>query len=121
LLFALFQRLAVPSRPRAWGIIYDAKTSKPIRYAIARIFEAQYNKLLGTQVTDGSGRYSFLAAKNSYYLTYERAGYEQKKSSLIDLQAAKEPQIIAPNTALKPISPKEAPSVPSDKLQGAPL
>ena len=83
-LFALFLRLARPAKFKKWGIVRDAETGKPIRNAIVRLFEPEYNKLLGTQITDGKGRYAFLVGRNIYYLTFEKAGYKNLKTKNVD-------------------------------------
>ncbi|MBI4426967.1 MAG: fibronectin type III domain-containing protein [Candidatus Magasanikbacteria bacterium] len=89
--YAIFLRLAIPQKPKSWGIIYDEKTRKPLARTVARIFDQQYNKLLETQVTDKTGRYSFLVGRNKYYVSYEKDGYEKKQSETIDLQNSSEP------------------------------
>lgn len=101
--YALFRRLAIPPKPKNWGIIYDEHTRLPLTQAIARIFDRQYNKLLETQVTDKSGRYAFLVGRNEYYVTYEKNGYEKKQSALIDLKNSPEPVAsVGLDTGLKP-------------------
>ena len=83
-LFALFIRLAKPAGFKKWGMVRDAKTGKAIKNAIVRLFEPEYNKLLGTQITDAKGRYAFLVGRNIYYLTFEKAGYKTLKTKNID-------------------------------------
>lgn len=87
-LYLLFRRLARPRRPKNWGIIYDEKTKKPVPYAVARIVETQYNKILESRVTDSRGRYNFLVGNNKYYVTVEKPGYETAKTADIDLTTA---------------------------------
>lgn len=84
--FFLFRRLAIPPKPKNWGIAYDGKTRKPLKRAIVRIFDKKYNKLLETQVTDGDGKYAFLAGKNVYYVTADHAGYDRFVSKDVDLR-----------------------------------
>lgn len=100
-LFFIFRGIVRAKKPKGWGIIYDAETGKPIRYAIARIFETQFNKLLETQVTDANGRYAFLVGRNIYYVTFERAGYEKKKTARIDATRVPKATLIAENVGLK--------------------
>ncbi|MFH2063557.1 MAG: fibronectin type III domain-containing protein [bacterium] len=106
-LFLLFRRLASGRRPKNWGIVYDQQTKKPIRNAIVRIFEARYNKLLETRVTDLRGRYAFLVGNNVYYVTYEKPGYHKKQVGPMDLMAVKkrEEQLIASDVGLVPDHP----------------
>jgi uncharacterized repeat protein (TIGR01451 family) len=85
LLFTIFMRLLVPPKPKSWGIVYDQKTKEPLHYAIVRIFDIKFNKLLETQVTDSKGRYSFLVSKNQYQLLAEKIGYANKEIKPVDL------------------------------------
>ncbi len=85
LMYGVFRRLAIPAKPRSWGIVYDEKTGKPLQNAVARIFEAKYNKLLETQVTDTRGRYAFLVGTNVYYVTFEKPGYQKQQKGPVDL------------------------------------
>jgi len=88
-IYLLFRRLARPSRPKKWGIIYDEKTKKPIPFAVARIVETEYNKVLESRVTDARGRYNFLVGNNKYVVTVEKPGYEPRKTEEIDMSGAK--------------------------------
>ncbi|MDP3244151.1 MAG: FG-GAP-like repeat-containing protein [bacterium] len=84
-LYLLFSRLARGRRPKSWGVVYDRGDRRPLRFAIARIFEKTYNKLLETQITDSKGRYSFLVGRNVYYLTFDRQGYVPQKMDELDV------------------------------------
>ena len=79
-LFFLFKRLGTPPSPKSWGIVYDARSQKPVGSTVARLFTKKYNKLAATELTDGRGRYSFLVGPNDYYVTFSKQGYEQAKS-----------------------------------------
>ncbi|MBI2443679.1 MAG: hypothetical protein HYV42_00340 [Candidatus Magasanikbacteria bacterium] len=85
LLFMIFHRLAVPAKIKSWGIVYDAAKKNPVGRVIARLFNAQFNKLVGTQITDGRGRYYFLAGDAPYYVTYEHGQYQPHRTDTIDL------------------------------------
>lgn len=95
LLLGLFWRLARPTKPKGWGIVYDNRSKKPLPNAIVRIFDSQYNKLLETQVTDSQGKYSFLVGNNRYYTTYDKPGFISKKLSPIDYTKIKEKSMVA--------------------------
>ncbi len=84
--YALFRRLAVPPKPKNWGIVYDKASRKPLGRVIVRIFDKKYNKLLETQVTDRDGKYAFFAGKNIYYVTADAQGYERLVSRELDLR-----------------------------------
>lgn len=83
--YLLFRRLALPKKPKGWGIVYDSKTRKPIGSTIVRIFDKKFNKLLETQMTDSRGNYGFFAQKNVYFITAERKGYKRYRSDDVDL------------------------------------
>ncbi|MBI5728996.1 MAG: hypothetical protein HY983_02000 [Candidatus Magasanikbacteria bacterium] len=100
LLFIIFRRLAVPPKVKSWGIVYDGTTKKPVGRTVARLFNFQFNKLVATQVTDGRGRYYFLAGDNQYYVTYDHPEYAPSKTDVIDL-SGKEAENIAIDIALK--------------------
>jgi hypothetical protein len=103
LLYFLFRRLSLPKKPKTWGIIYDRKTRKPIKQVIARIFETQYNKLLETQIADSRGRYVFLVGKSAYYVTFEKEGYEPRKTEVINFEKVKGENYIAMDIGLNKI------------------
>lgn len=88
LTYFLFRRLALPKKPKGWGIVYDDKSRRPLSSVIVRIFDKKFNKLLETQVTDTRGNYGFFAQKNVYFITAEKAGYKKFKSDDIDLTKA---------------------------------
>lgn len=90
LTFFLFLRLARPKKPKEWGIVYDQKTRLPLGSAIVRVFDTKFNKLLETQVTNPKGQYGFFAAKNRYFVTAQKQGYENFKSDELDLATKKE-------------------------------
>jgi hypothetical protein len=85
--YILFLRLAVPKKPKDWGIVYDEKTRKPIGSTVVRIFDTKFNKLLETQITDSKGNYGFFAQKSLYFVTADKVGYKQYKSEDIDLMS----------------------------------
>ncbi|MEI6511463.1 MAG: fibronectin type III domain-containing protein [Candidatus Uhrbacteria bacterium] len=87
----LVRRLAVPRKPKSWGIVYDQATGRPLEHVIARVFEPKYNKLLETAVTDSKGRYTFLLGPNEYYTVYEKPGFEKAEIRPIDYRSLTEP------------------------------
>lgn len=105
--FFLFRRLAIPRKPKNWGIAYDGQTRKPLGQTIVRIFDKKYNKLLETQLTDKDGKYAFFAGKNVYYVTADREGYERATSKELDLTkeslgVVHEPIALVPKNASSP-------------------
>ncbi len=96
----VFHRLAKPPKPKSWGIVYDHSTKSPIGRAVVRLFNAQFNKLIATQITDNKGRYYFLAGDNKFYVTYDHKDYASLKSEDIDL-GGKEVDTIRNNVGLK--------------------
>jgi len=89
--YLLVRRLAIPPKPKSWGIVYDKETGRPLAHVIARVFEPKYNKLLETAITDGKGRYTFLLGPNEYYTVYEKPGFENAEIRPIDYRNLTEP------------------------------
>jgi len=100
--YILFRRLAVPVKPKSWGISIDGKTKKPISNVVVRIFDKKFNKLLETQVTDRNGKYGFFVRRNVYYITAEKPGDQKFISPEIDL-STKDEAIVDQNIVLMPV------------------
>ncbi|PJC52720.1 MAG: hypothetical protein CO030_01400 [Candidatus Magasanikbacteria bacterium CG_4_9_14_0_2_um_filter_42_11] len=89
------------------GTVRDILNKKKIGRVVVRVFDATYNKLVQTLVTDRKGRYGALVGPSTYYVTYDKPGYEKKKSPDIDLSSEKTQGlggIIARDEALHPAS-----------------
>lgn len=57
-----------------WGIVYDAMTKNPVSGAIVRLY-TEGDKLTETDVTSGSGIFSFLPPLGRYRLQIAKPGY----------------------------------------------
>ncbi|MDP3763283.1 MAG: carboxypeptidase-like regulatory domain-containing protein [bacterium] len=90
----LFKRMAEGKRPRPWGSIVDATSGRSIALAVVRIFDAEFNKLLDTQITDKQGRYAFLVGRGTFYITAEKSGYVTHRSSVLDLKGLETNEIV---------------------------
>ncbi|MBI4135723.1 hypothetical protein HY477_03255 [Candidatus Uhrbacteria bacterium] len=125
-LLGVFKRLAHGRVPRSWATVKDARTGRPISYAVARIFDTQFNKLLDTQVTDSYGRYAFLVGKGQFYITIDKPGYTAYKSEPLDLTRGGLSDIVKRDIALKPAEDKSGsqpplpPAAPSSLTPVAP-
>jgi hypothetical protein len=95
IIFLFTRRLAKPKKRRGWGIVRQEGTRSTLSNTVVRLFEPKYNKLLETTVTDGKGRYSFLAGANTYYVTFEKPGFEKTEIRPIDYSAKEEPEPIS--------------------------
>lgn len=100
ILFFVFRHLALPPKIKSWGIVNDAQTKQPIDKTVARLFNAQFNKLVSTQITDKRGRYYFMAGDDKYFVTYDHNEYTPHKTEVIDLQG-KDADTIAKDVELK--------------------
>lgn len=124
----VFKRLAMPRRPKSWGVVYDEDSYRPLSNVVVRIFESKFNKLLETQVTDIRGRYAFLVGNNVYYVTFEKPGYQKQQKGPVDFvkTAPKTPEakVIALDVKLKHSDKTSTPEKPKDKptsVGGSPL
>lgn len=100
--FFAAKRIAKPSKPKSWGIVYDKETGRPLTNVVARIFEPKYNKLLETRVTDEKGRYSFLLGPSEYFAVFDKSGFIPTKVSPIDYKNMKESQTFSDDIHLNP-------------------
>lgn len=100
ILFVAFRRMALPPKIKSWGIVNDELTKKPVDKTVARLFNAQFNKLVSTQITDRRGRYYFMAGDDKYFVTYDHSQYAPQKTDIIDLKG-KEADTIAKDVELK--------------------
>ncbi|MCX6781797.1 MAG: carboxypeptidase-like regulatory domain-containing protein [Candidatus Magasanikbacteria bacterium] len=89
-LYYLFKRLSVAKKPKNWGIVYDKTDKKPIGRVVTRLFSKQFNKLVATEVTDNSGRYSFMVGPNEYFITFDKNGYDKTTSADIKIRQKNE-------------------------------
>ncbi len=104
LLFLLFLRLSHLRRENYFGVITNLKNRKPIKNAIVRIFETEFDRLLETQITDKNGRYSFLVGSNMYYLMIEKDGFERYTTEKMNFERKKSSKIVNKNFELAPLS-----------------
>jgi hypothetical protein len=99
-LVAVFLRFSRPRRPKSWGIVRDER-GRPLANAIVRIVETGYDKVLESAMTDARGRYAFLVGRNSYYLRFDKAGYESLKSGVLDFRNNQKASVAAVDVRLK--------------------
>lgn len=105
IVFCLFWRLAIPRRPKGWGVVYDNATRRPVGNAVVRLFEPKYNKLVETTLTDSLGRYSFLVGPNEYFVRADKEGYEEQVVRPIDYRQKTEPEALMVDVPLEPKKP----------------
>jgi len=71
--------LAIRSaQPKSWGKVYDNQTLAHVQGVFVRLFDANENKLINTQISNADGRYGFLVDEGNYLLTAAIAGYEME-------------------------------------------
>jgi hypothetical protein len=89
LIYFMSRRFSRVEKLDSSGTVTEKGTGRPIKMAVVRIFDVAYNKLVNTKLTDNKGRYAVLVGPSKYYVTYEKPGYEQKKSSVLDYSEEK--------------------------------
>lgn len=106
-LYLFFRRMAVPHRPRSWGIVYEeGEKRRSVSSAVIRMYALPYHKLVDSAVTDARGRYHFLVGPSSVYLTVSKDGYHKTETEPIDLTAVQEPTVIANDLPLRKSPPQ---------------
>ncbi len=93
--------LIKPKNKKGWGIVFEKAGEAPVKNVVVRLYEPKYNKLLESGITDGKGRYAFLAGANEYFVTYEKPGYAKAEVRPIDFTAKTEPSFISVDVGLK--------------------
>ncbi|OIO18931.1 MAG: hypothetical protein CO029_01770 [Candidatus Magasanikbacteria bacterium CG_4_9_14_0_2_um_filter_41_10] len=96
-------------RKGAIGVVSDVLNKQKLGRVVVRVFDATYNKLVETIVTDHKGRYGALVGPSIYYVTYDKSGYEKKKSPNLDFSVKHAEHmggIIARNEVLHPAGQK---------------
>jgi hypothetical protein len=88
-LFAIFFVLGYKKLPSTWGVVRALADKKPIGRVVVRVFDAAYNKLVDTAVTDANGQYAILVGPSIYYTTYEKLGFLKKQSPNLDYSSKK--------------------------------
>lgn len=75
LLYLLLTLLGLRRRGKPWGIVFDSQTKEPIKNAVVRIYDLEFNKLKETQFTDSLGRFGFFVPPGKYYIRVIKPGY----------------------------------------------
>lgn len=70
-------------RKKPWGKVYNELTGKPIARASVKIYDAQFHKLHGSEITDAEGRFGFLVKPGVYYLIASARGFKNYQSANI--------------------------------------
>lgn len=65
-----------------WGRLYDALSKKPIDLGLVRLYDSKSRILLGTAVTDRTGRFKFLPKPGLYTAKASKNGYAFPSSLL---------------------------------------
>lgn len=73
-----FSIISRRKRRNNWGLVYDINTSKPIAFAVIRIYDAISDKLINTTVSDINGKYGIVLDTGKYYLKVEHQDYNFK-------------------------------------------
>lgn len=76
LLLGLLHLLGWRKDRRSWGVVYDAITKDRLTRAIVRLYQAQDNKLVETDVTGNEGIFAFLPQVGRYFIKVVKPGYE---------------------------------------------
>ncbi|HLC39160.1 MAG TPA: PKD domain-containing protein [Patescibacteria group bacterium] len=87
-------------RAKAYGMILDIETKKPIILASVRLF-ASDQKLLNTCVSDWLGRYRFLVQKGEYNLHADKSGYNPHQEQININYEGEKNSVINNNIKLK--------------------
>jgi len=68
----IYQRI---KKPKAWGLIFDSISKKPISAAFVKLYNEE-GELVNNKMSDDMGRFQFLVPNGTYYLLVSAVGYE---------------------------------------------
>lgn len=63
------------SRRKKWGVVYDARTKKPVKGARIRVYSEPDGKSKGSVITASDGTFSLIVAPGKYSITVTANGY----------------------------------------------
>ncbi len=84
----VFKYLMAKRILKSFGQVLDKNTKQPLELAVIRIFDADKNWLLNSQVTDNSGKFKFLVTAGEYYITCAKSGYQPFTSQVLQIARA---------------------------------
>jgi len=89
LFYVAFKVFSRQKLGKEWGTISAIKDGSKLSRVVVRVFEAEYNKLVNTSVSDTKGRYAALVGPGEFFVTYEKAGFKPEKSKNLDFKEGK--------------------------------
>lgn len=89
LFFGITRKFAFAPMPVKIGQVLDADISTPIGQAIVRVFDATYNKLVNTTLSNTKGQYAVLVGPSKYYVTYEKPGFNKLQTDILNYSSEK--------------------------------
>jgi len=89
LFFGITRKFAFAPMPIKIGQVLDADISTPIGQAIVRVFDATYNKLVNTTLSNTKGQYAVLVGPSKYYVTYEKPGFNKLQTDILNYSSEK--------------------------------
>ncbi|MEK7619231.1 MAG: fibronectin type III domain-containing protein [Patescibacteria group bacterium] len=95
-LYASLQIFLMVKGEKPWGVVFDARSFKPLPLAAISIFDGKSQKLLRTRLTDYLGRFSFLAPPGDYILSVSKDAYTFPSKNSEKITKYKHPYIGAP-------------------------
>ena len=87
-LFDFIKYLLSRTTLKSFGQVLNKNTKQPVALAIVRLFDANKNCLLTSRATDVGGKFQFLLATGSYYVTCAKEGYKPFMSQPLILAKA---------------------------------
>ena len=82
--YVISHKFSKPKLPKTVGTITDKKSGDPLKNVVVRVIDNAYHKLIETKLTNAKGQYAMLVGPSTYYLTFEKPGYERKQTKEMD-------------------------------------
>ncbi|GEM_PF-3531175 len=119
ILYGVMKRVAQKKVKGTHGTVVDG-SGQALSKVVIRVFDAEYNKLVDTAVTDGRGRYAVLVGPSTYYIMAEKQGYELYKSEILDFSSQKTKGVggvISEKVTLKAMGTSVSGKTPEDEVR----
>ncbi len=78
--------LGLRKKPRAWGVVYDSVTKRPLDPAYVSLYSGSGREIAST-ITSLDGRYGFLVPPGTYSLKVEKTHYHFPSKRLLGLDS----------------------------------
>ncbi|HUT21844.1 MAG TPA: Ig-like domain-containing protein [Candidatus Bipolaricaulota bacterium] len=105
----LWSPMAFVRKQHKDGLVFDAKTNRPVPLAVVHLIDIETDKIVATQITGRNGHYSFRAKKGSYKIFVRKPHYKYSPDNET-IEVTEPIGIIAKNVAMEHVGESKLPN-----------